>query len=184
MSTETAIRDAAQLLTVELPELLGITGTAHADALEALAAVLADAHVFDEPVAGRRQPGRADRRFSRSSAATGRRPTLPPWSPTGRSRCSSTGAPTSTTEWVWAWRCIVQRGRYRATPAAPEPQRAVCALSVAAGGQDFGRYRSAGDRYCAAPFAVTTDCRRAACWPLYHAVRSGLTATTSSAVMR
>jgi hypothetical protein len=49
MSTETAIRDATQLLTVELPELLGISGTAHADALEALAAMLADAHVFDDP---------------------------------------------------------------------------------------------------------------------------------------
>ena len=39
---------AAAFLTVELPELLGITGTAHADALEALAAVLADAHISDD----------------------------------------------------------------------------------------------------------------------------------------
>ncbi|MGO9153090.1 hypothetical protein [Mycobacterium sp.] len=38
---------AVRFLTVELPELLGITGTAHAT-LEALAAVLADAHVFDD----------------------------------------------------------------------------------------------------------------------------------------
>jgi hypothetical protein len=39
---------AVRFLTVELPQLLGITGTVHAGALEALAAVLAEAHVFDD----------------------------------------------------------------------------------------------------------------------------------------
>jgi hypothetical protein len=38
---------AVAFLTVELPELLGIADTAQAATLEALAAVLADAHVFD-----------------------------------------------------------------------------------------------------------------------------------------
>jgi hypothetical protein len=42
---ETTSNTAAALLTVEL---LGVTGTARSDALEALAAVLMDAHVFDE----------------------------------------------------------------------------------------------------------------------------------------
>jgi hypothetical protein len=41
---------AVRFLTVELPELLDVTRTAHAGVLEALAAVLADA------------PGRRDRR--------------------------------------------------------------------------------------------------------------------------
>ena len=39
---------AAQFLTVEQPELLGITGTAHAGILEALAAVLGASHVFED----------------------------------------------------------------------------------------------------------------------------------------
>jgi hypothetical protein len=39
---------AVAFLTVELPELLGITGTAHAGALEACAAVLVDVHFFDD----------------------------------------------------------------------------------------------------------------------------------------
>jgi hypothetical protein len=47
-TTSNTAAPAAQLITVELPELLGIAGTAHAAALEALAAVLADAHVFDD----------------------------------------------------------------------------------------------------------------------------------------
>jgi hypothetical protein len=49
MSTEaTSDTGAVVFLTVELPELLGIIDTAHAGALEALAAVLADGHVFDD----------------------------------------------------------------------------------------------------------------------------------------
>jgi len=43
----TSNTDAVRFLAVELPELLGITGTVIAGAVEALAAVLADAHTFD-----------------------------------------------------------------------------------------------------------------------------------------
>jgi hypothetical protein len=35
-------------VSIELPEILSITGTVYAATLEALAAVLADAHVFDD----------------------------------------------------------------------------------------------------------------------------------------
>jgi hypothetical protein len=47
---ETTSNTAApvRFLTVELPELLGITGTVHAATLEALAAVLGNEHVFDD----------------------------------------------------------------------------------------------------------------------------------------
>jgi hypothetical protein len=37
-----------RFLTGELPEVLSIAGTVHADMLEAIAAVLAEAHVFDD----------------------------------------------------------------------------------------------------------------------------------------
>ena len=37
-----------RFLTSELPEVLSIAGTVHADMLEAIAAVLAEAHVFDD----------------------------------------------------------------------------------------------------------------------------------------
>jgi len=39
---------AVRFMSIELPELLGITDTVHAGALDALAAVLADAHVLDD----------------------------------------------------------------------------------------------------------------------------------------
>jgi hypothetical protein len=42
------ITSAVRFLAVELPELLGLTGTVHTSVLEALAAVLADAHAFDD----------------------------------------------------------------------------------------------------------------------------------------
>ncbi len=45
---DVAAAAAVRLLTIELVDLLAIDGTAHADALEALAAVLVDAHVFDD----------------------------------------------------------------------------------------------------------------------------------------
>jgi len=45
---DVAAAAAVRLVTIELVDLLSIDGTAHADALEALAAVLAEAHVFDD----------------------------------------------------------------------------------------------------------------------------------------
>ena len=42
------IAAAARFIAVDLPSLLSIAGTVHADLLEALAAVLAASHVFDD----------------------------------------------------------------------------------------------------------------------------------------
>ncbi len=50
MTDQAEIPDTAivvRFMSIELPELLAITGTVHAGMLDALAAVLADAHVFD-----------------------------------------------------------------------------------------------------------------------------------------
>jgi hypothetical protein len=45
---DTTAAIAVRFMSIELPELLGITDTVIAAALEALAAVLGDAHVFDD----------------------------------------------------------------------------------------------------------------------------------------
>jgi hypothetical protein len=104
---------AVRFLSIELPELLGITDTVHAAALDALAAVLADAHA--STICRRRTPTGSPRRWrSKPSAATERWQTLPPRSLAGRSRCSSTVGAASTTGLPSGWRCTGPRGCWKA----------------------------------------------------------------------
>jgi len=88
-----------RFIAVELPGLLSIANTAPAATLEALAAVLGPTPTSSTTCRRLTPTGRPRPSHSRSSAATGRWLTLPPWSLIGRSRCNLTGAPTSTTGW-------------------------------------------------------------------------------------
>jgi hypothetical protein len=91
---------AVRFMSIELPELFGITDTVHAGALDALAAVLADAHVFDDlsPAHAKRVGETVAFEVIRCDWA-GRRSRRGHWSLIGRSPRTSTGKPTSTTGW-------------------------------------------------------------------------------------